>query len=325
MKVILAGGTGQLGTILARAFHDAGHEIVILSRQAAAGPWRTVSWDARTVGVWATELEGADAVINLAGRSVDCRYTSANRRSILESRVHSTRAVGAAIAAAQRPPGVWLQMSTATIYAHRYDAPNDEATGLIGGAERDAPAAWRFSIDVARAWEAAVVERETPDTRKVLLRAAMVMSPLRGGVFDTLLRLVRFGLGGAAAHGRQYMSWIHHADFVRAVLWLIAHDSMEGAVNLASPHPLPNKEFMRALRAAWGMPLGLPASAWMLKLGAFALRTETELVLKSRRVVPSRLLDSGFAFQFPEWPAAARELCDAWRQSTTSTAAAPAA
>ena len=317
MKLILPGGTGQLGTILAGAFHEARHEVVVLTRNPTAAPWRTARWDAQTPGAWATELDGADAVINLAGRSVNCRYTAANRRAILESRVQSTRAVAVAIADARRPPRVWLQMSTATIYAHRYDAPNDEATGLIGGAEPDAPDTWRFSIDVARAWEAAVAEQATPRTRKVLLRAAMVMSPDRAGIFDTLLRLVRFGLGGSAAGGRQFVSWIHHADFVRAVLWLITHRDLEGPVNLAAPHPLPNKDFMRALRVAWGAPLGLPATAWMLELGASVIRTETELVLKSRRVVPGRLLDSNFAFAFPEWPSAARELCDAWRRPSS--------
>jgi uncharacterized protein (TIGR01777 family) len=258
-------------------------------------------------------LEGADAVINLAGRSVDCRYTANNRREILESRVQSTRAVGAAIAQAQQPPRVWLQMSTATIYSHRYDAPNDEASGIIGGTERDASDTWRFSIDVAKAWEAAAAERETPATRKVVLRTAMVMSSDRGGVFDTLLRLVRVGLGGAAAGGRQYVSWIHHLDFVAAILWLIDHDEMEGVVNLAAPNPLPNRGFMGALRAAWGAPIGLPATAWMLEVGTFALRTETELVLKSRRVVPGRLADAGFVFRYPEWPSAALALCDEWR------------
>ena len=320
MKVVLAGGTGQVGTLLARAFQQAGHEVVVLSRRPTAAPWPVVAWDARSAGSWGAELEGSDAVINLAGRSVNCRYTTANRRAILESRVDSTRAIGAAIAQRRRPPRVWLQMSTATIYAHRFDAPNDEATGIIGGDERDAPDTWRFSIDVARAWEAAIAESDTPETRKILLRAAMVMSPDRGGVFDTLLRLVRVGLGGAAAGGRQYMSWIHHADFERAVLWLIDHDEMEGAVNLAAPNPLPNAEFMRALRSAWGIPLGLLATAWMLELGTFALRTETELVLKSRRVVPGRLLRSGFAFQYPEWPAAARELCQGWRARATRAA-----
>lgn len=313
MKVVLGGGTGQLGTILARAFHGAGHDVTVLSRRPVTAPWRGVSWDARRTGAWVEAMNGADAVINLAGRSVDCRYTAANRQAILESRVQSTRAVGTAIAQLQRPPRVWLQMSTATIYAHRFDSPNDEATGVLGGTEADAPASWRFSIDVARAWESAVAESETPNTRKVLMRAAMVMSPDKGGVFDTLLRLVRVGLGGTIGTGRQYVSWIHHLDFVRAVEWLIDHEEMEGAINLSASHPLPNADFMRTLRSAWGIRFGLPSAAWMLEVGAFALRTETELVLKSRRIVPGRLLASGFVFQFPEWPAAARDLCQATR------------
>lgn len=313
MKIVLAGGTGQVGTLLARAFQARGDDVVVLSRHPAAAPWRTAAWDARTFGPWATELDGAHVVINLAGRNVNCRYTAENRAAIMASRVESTRAVGAAIARAATPPPVWLQMSTATIYAHRFDAPNDEATGIIGGTEPDAPASWRFSIEVARAWEAAVAEHETPRTRKVLLRAAMVMSPDPGGIFDTLLRLVRFGLGGAVAGGRQYVSWIHDADFVRAIMWLIEHPELDGPVNLAAPNPLPYATFMRAIRDAWRMPIGLPATRWMLTLGAWAMRTETELVLKSRRVVPGRLLDSGFAFEFSEWPAAAHALCDAWR------------
>lgn len=318
MKIVLAGGTGQLGTLLARAFSSEGHDVVVLSRKVTTALWRVVAWDARTLGPWATELDGADVVIGLAGRSVDCRYNDDNRRAIMDSRVASTRAIGEAIARSARPPRVWLQMSTATIYAHRFDAPNDEATGVIGGEERDTPDTWRFSIDVARAWEAAVAESNTPSTRKVLLRAAMVMSPDRGGVFDTLLRIVRAGLGGAIAGGRQYMSWIHHADFIRSVRWLIEHDEISGAVNLAAPNPLPQRDFMRAVRDAWGMPIGLPATTWMLEIGAFALRTESELVLKSRRVVPGRLLESGFAFQFPSWPDAARDLCDARRADSTT-------
>lgn len=317
MRIVIPGGSGQVGTILARAFHADGHDVVVLSRGAAAPsarvPWRTVAWDARTVGDWASTLEGADAVINLAGRSVNCRYGPENRRAIMASRVESTRAVGEAIARAARPPRAWLQMSTATIYAHRFDAPNDETTGIIGGREPDAPDTWRFSIDVARAWERALADADTPRTRKVALRAAMVMSPDRDGIFDTLLGLVRRGLGGASAGGRQYMSWIHDADFVAAVRWLIAHDEIDGAVNLAAPAPLPNADFMRALREAWGTPVGLPATRWMLEIGAIAMRTETELVLKSRRVVPGRLLAAGFGFRFPEWPAAARDLVARWR------------
>ena len=287
----------------------------MLSRAPQKAPWLVVGWDPQSLGPWTRELEGADVVVNLAGRSVNCRYTPANRRAIKESRVNSTRVVGEAIAGAARPPRVWLQMSTATIYAHRYDAPNDEATGILGGAEPGAPDTWRFSIDVATSWERALAAAATPRTRKGALRAAVVMSPDRGGVFDLLLRLVRFGLGGQAGHGRQYGSWIHDRDFVRAVYWLIEHDKVDGAVNLAAPHPLPNADFMRALREAWGMRLGLPASAWMLEIGTWLLRSETELVLKSRRVVPGRLVQQGFAFEFPTWAEAARDLCGRRRRS----------
>jgi len=322
MKVVIPGGTGQVGVVLARAFQGEGHEVVVLTRSPRAGPWRAVAWDAETVGDWAGELEGADVVINLAGRSVNCRYNAANRREIVESRVKSTTAVGKAIGRAQRPPRVWLQASTATLYAHRYDAPNDEATGILGGSERDLPDTWRFSIDVATAWERAAVEAATPRTRKVLLRTAMVMSPDRGGIFDTLLRLVRFGLGGTAGDGRQYISWIHDQDFIRAIGWLIEHEPLDGAMNLSAPEPLPNALFMRTLRQAWGTRIGLPAMPWMLEIGARLMGTETELVLKSRRVVPGRLLDSGFSFRFPAWADAARDLCRRWRdQGTTATAA----
>lgn len=313
MKIILPGGSGQLGTLLARRFQRDGHEPVVLSRDPRPAPWRTVSWDARTPGAWTAELEGADVVINLAGRSVNCRYTPENRRLIMDSRVESTRVLGQAIARASAPPRAWLQSSTATIYAHRYDAPNDEATGIVGGAEPDAPDTWRFSIEVAAAWERAADEAEVPGTRKVKLRSAVVMSPDRGGPFDILLGLVRRGLGGRAGDGRQYVSWIHDEDFVRALYWLIEHDEVDGAVNLAAPNPLPNAEFMRILREAAGVPFGLPAAEWMLEVGAVFMRTETELILKSRRVVPGRLLQHGFDFRFPGWRTAAEDLFRRWR------------
>jgi len=319
MKVVIPGGTGQVGTLLARALAAAGHEVVVLSRAPRPALWKTVAWDAETVGTWAAEFDGADAVVNLAGRSVNCRYSAANRRLITDSRVNSTRAVGAAIARATRPPRVWLQMSTATIYAHRYDAPNDEATGIVGGAEPGAPDTWKFSIDVATAWEKAASDIDTPHTRKVLLRTAMVMSPDRGGVFDTLLGLVRRGLGGTAGDGRQYMSWVHEHDFVRSVYWLIDRTDLSGPVNVAAPHPLPNRDFMRTLRTAWGTRVGLPVANWMLAVGAWLMRSETELILKSRRVVPGRLLDSGFTFDFPTWDAAAADLCARWRRTRMST------
>lgn len=313
MKIVIPGGSGQVGTLLARAFHGAGHEVVVLSRGAATAPWRVLPWDAETLGDWAAEVDGADAVINLAGRNVNCRYDEKNRREMMASRVDSTRAVGEAIGRAGHPPPVWLQASTATLYAHRYDAANDEASGIVGGSEPDAPKKWRFSIEVVQAWERALEEAVTPRTRKVALRSAVVLSPDPGGIFDVLLGLVRHGLGGRSGNGRQYVSWIHHVDFVRAVEWLLGRDDVSGPVNLAAPNPLPNADFMRALRQAWGMPFGLPATEWMLEIGALFLRTETELVLKSRRVVPGRLLREGFTFQFPTWPEAARELCEEWR------------
>jgi uncharacterized protein (TIGR01777 family) len=316
MKLVIPGGSGQVGTVLARAYCQSGHEVVVLSREPTDAPWRMVKWDAESLGDWTAEFEEADAVINLAGWSVNCRDNNQNRRLIKESRVKSTQIVGRAIAQASHPPRVWLQASTATIYAHRYDAPNDEATGIIGGSESNSPDTWRFSIDVATSWERAVNESLVPHTRKVLLRSAIIMSPDRGGAFDILLRLVRYGLGGRAGDGKQYVSWIHDYDFVRAVTWLIEHDELEGPVNLAAPNPLPNREFMRSLREAWGISLGLPANAWMLEVGARVLQTETELILKSRRVIPARLLQAGFIFQFPNWMEAARELCARWRETS---------
>ena len=269
---------------------------------------RHVGWDGRTVGPWASEVDGADAVVNLAGRTVSCRYTTENLRQMMDSRVDSTRAVGEAISRSANPPGVWLQMSTATIYADRRDAANDEATGVIGGHEPGVPDYWEYSVRIARAWEAAQQEASLPGTRRVALRAAMVMSPDPGGVLDVMLWMARLGLGGPVAGGGQYVSWIHDEDFVRAVELLLERDDLEGPVNLAAPGPVPQRELMRGLRRAWGRRPGLPATAWMAEIGAWALRTDTELLLKSRRVVPGRLLDAGFEFRHPRWDEAAEDL-----------------
>ncbi|NEB80212.1 TIGR01777 family protein [Streptomyces sp. SID14478] len=306
MKIVIPGGTGQVGSVLRRALTAAGHEVVVLSR----APTRAgeVAWDGRSAGAWYKEIDGSDVVINLAGRSVSCRYTPENLKAMLDSRVDSARAVGEAIRAAGRPPALWLQMSTATLYAHTFGAAHDEANGVLGGTEPGVPDYWAYSVHIARQWERAQEEADTPDTRKVALRAAMVMSPDRGGVFDVLSWLTRLGLGGPVAGGRQYMSWIHGQDFVRAVEFLIAREDLRGPVNLAAPHPLPQREFMRVLRRARRIPLGLPATRWMAGLGAFALRSDTELLLKSRRVVPGRLLDAGFSFAYDDWESAARDL-----------------
>jgi uncharacterized protein (TIGR01777 family) len=314
MKTVIPGGSGQVGGVVARHWVAAGHEVVVLSRRAESGlPWRVVGWDGRTLGEWAREVDGSDVVLNLAGRSVNCRYTEANRREIVDSRDDSTRIVGEAIACASRPPRVWLQASTATIYAHRYDAANDEATGILGGSEPGAPDTWNFSIEVAKSWERALDEATTSGTRKVALRSAITLSPDRGGIFDVLLGLVRRGLGGRAGSGKQFISWIHDADFVAALDWLIEHEELDGAVNLAAPGPLPNADFMAALRQAWGARVGLPATEWMIEIGTYLMRTESELVLKSRRVVPGRLLERGFQFRYPDWPTAAADLCHRWR------------
>ncbi|ASW55231.1 TIGR01777 family oxidoreductase [Plantactinospora sp. KBS50] len=306
MKVVIAGGTGQVGRILDRALTRDGHEVVVLTRSPVGA--RQVRWDGSTLGAWSRQIDGSDVVVNLAGRSVSCRYTPENLAAMMSSRVDSARVVGEAVAAAARPPKVWLQMSTATIYAHRFDAANDEASGRIGGAETGVPGYWAYSVDIARNWEAEQERAVTPGTRKVALRAAMVMSPDRGGVFDVLSWLARLGLGGPVAGGRQYISWIHDHDFVRAVRFLIRREDIAGAVNLAAPGPLPQREFMRILRSAWRMPVGLPATAWMAGIGAFALRSDTELLLKSRRVVPGRLVEAGFAFDYPDWATAAGDL-----------------
>jgi len=317
MKIVIPGGTGQIGLILSRAFSATGDEVVVLSRNPTAhSACRIVQWDGKTHCGWTKELENADVVINLAGRSVNCRYGKENRREIVDSRVDSVRAVGAAIQTAKPPPRVWLQAGTATIYAHRFDEANDEFTGVIGGNEMNAPETWRFSIDVAKAWEAGVKEcAPLPSTRTVIMRSAMTMSPDRGGIFAHLLGLVRLGLGGRAGNGGQFVSWIHEFDFVRAVRFLIDNDDLAGVVNICAPNPLPNSEFMRELRRAWEIKIGLPASSLMLEIGAFFMRTETELILKSRRVVPTRLLKHGFEFRFPNWSHAAEELCARYRQT----------
>jgi len=317
MKIVIPGGSGQIGAVLGRAFSDPNDEVVVLSRNPVPRPaCRSVQWDGRTICGWTRELEGADVVINLAGKSVNCRYGKQNRHEIMESRVDSVRAIHRALQNAKRPPRVWLQAATATIYAHRFDAPNDEASGVIGGNEPNSPGTWRFSIDVAKAWESAVNDAGAlPNTRIVILRSAMTMSPDQGGIFAHLLGLVRCGLGGRAGDGRQFISWIHEYDFVRAIRFLIENE-ITGVVNICSQNPLPNSEFMRELRRAWGTKIGLPASKWMLEIGALLMRTETELILKSRRVVPARLLQHGFRFQFPNWRDAAADLCIRYRKQT---------
>lgn len=305
-KLILAGGSGFLGGALAKHFRALGWEVVVLTRspKARTDGIREAAWDARTPGDWCRELEGADVVINLTGRSVDCRYTERNRRDIINSRVESTRVIGEAIARSQSPAKVWLNASSASLYRHTFETPMDE-----NGAEGATPEVHdEFSLEVIRQWEAALNSAQTPRTRRVALRTTMILGNARNSVFPVLSRLARLGLGGRMGSGRQYVSWMHERDFCRAVEWIVVHEEIAGPVNLSAPEPLPNAEMMRLFREACGAPFGLPAAEWMLEVGAFFMRTETELILKSRRVIPGKLLASGFRFEFPAMKEALSEL-----------------
>ncbi|MDU2240137.1 MAG: TIGR01777 family oxidoreductase [Paenibacillus sp.] len=291
-KVVLAGGTGFVGQAFARRFGELGAEVKVISRQASHIPWEN-----RRAIVEA--LEGADLLINLAGRSVNCRYTPENRRLILDSRTETTRLLGESVLACSRPPTLWINSSTATIYRHAEDRPMTEEGGEIGTG---------FSVDVAKAWEAAFFAFDLPATRQVALRIAIVLDD--GGVMAPLRNLVRFGLGGAQGSGRQQFSWIHMEDLFRIVRFLQEHPELHGVFNASAPHPVTNRELMARLRRAMGVPVGLPAPRWLLELGARLIRTETELVLKSRWVLPERLKRAGFSFRYDTLEKALNEIVE---------------
>ena len=327
LRIVLPGGSGQIGQFLARHFQERGHHVTVLTRGPYTAPWQTVHWDNDEDGPWIESLEGADVCINLAGRSVNCRYHADNRAAIYNSRIRTTQLLNNVIASLAYPPRVWLNASAASIYtramdANKVDLPLDEATGKLGGDVlfgNAKPSIERWAIrrdfisHVVRDWETTLFETETPRTRKIALRSGIVLSSTPGSVFAVLSNLVRLGLGGTQGSGRQFVSWIHEADFARAVEFLIDHDEMDGPVNMVAPNPLTNREFMAALRWAWDVPNGLPAPSLAIKLGAFFLRTECELVLQSSRIVPGRLLDAGFEFEYPRWPEAAEDLVRLWK------------
>ena len=315
MKVVIPGGSGQVGSVLARHLHQQGHSVTVLSRAPQPAPWTVIRWDAQTVGPWTASLEESDICINLTGRSVNCRYHAENRREMYDSRIGSTRLLNDVIGSLRHPPRLWLNASTATIYRHALDRPMDEMTGELGGNEAGAPDTWNFSIRIAKDWEAAFFAGQMGRTRRIAMRSSITFIAGKGGVLEILSNLVRCGLGGRQGSGAQYVSWIHETDFVRAVDFLIADETMTGAVNICSPNPLRNRDFLRALRAAWRQPVGLPAPAWMIEIGSFLLRTESELVLKSRRVIPARLMNAGFRFKYPEWPVAAQDLVTRYRSN----------
>jgi uncharacterized protein (TIGR01777 family) len=305
-RIVLAGGSGFLGQSLAKELCGRDYEIVVLTRspRGRTDGVKEIFWDAKSLGDWTKFMDGADAVINLTGKSVDCRYNEKNRRELISSRVDSTRIVGEAIARSENPPRVWLNASSGTIYKHSFDKPMDEdsETGATPEAKDE------FSIEIIRQWENALNEAPTPKTRKVAMRITLVFGK-DGGVFPIFRRLAKFGLAGALASGRQMFSWIHEEDFCRAVEWILAKEDLCGAINISAPNPVSNREAMRLIREACGVPFGLPAAKWMLEIGAFFLRTETELLIKSRYIVPKKLPASGFQFQFPELRGALADIC----------------
>jgi uncharacterized protein len=290
--IVIFGANGFLGRYLCRHFARNGKEVVAIarSRDGWSGDGMFLEWDGKTLGPWALALEGAEAVINLAGRSVNCRYTPKNRHEIIESRVDSTRAIGEAIAQCKTPPKAWLNASTATWYRHAEDKPQNDWLGEPGDG---------FSCEVAQAWEDSFFNAGVPAaTRKLALRIGMVLANEQATVYDVLRKLTARGLGGAMGSGRQRISWIHMEDFLRAVDFAINDPFLDGTINVTAPEFPTNRQWMQTFREAVGMPIGLPAARWMLEIGARLMGTETELVLKSRWAKPVRLRDAGFRWRW---------------------------
>lgn len=327
MRILIPGGSGQIGTVLARHFTAAGHAVTVLSRTPKPAPWQTLPWDGLNEGPWVSELHRADAVIGLSGRIVNTRYTPKHRREILDSRVLPTQLLGRLIAQSPTPPKVWLNASTATLYREAFDGPQDEYTGVLGDRPHECgtrepaslPETYSFSVDVGARWEEALFAQPLPHTKRVALRISLVMSPNPGGFLSIYSRIARLGLGGAQGSGRQRVSWMHELDFARAVDLLLARpeiaDETSGIVNMAAPEAPTNAEFMRTLRRAWHMPIGIPAPEFVMRPAMWVIRTEPELAFKSRWVAPGVLLKHGFQFQFPSWQSAAADLVARIRSS----------
>ena len=312
MKIVIPGGSGHVGGYLFRCFQDKNHDVKILTRKPnLKHPF--VFWDGQTLGEWQKVIDGSDVVINCAGRLVSCRPSEKNLKDMMDSRINSTRVIGEAISQSKNPPKLWIQMSTATIYAHSFDQANDEETGTLGGNEPHVPYTWHHSVSIAKSWEKTLFHFKTPLTRKVAVRLAFLISPRKKGYFDILLSLARRGFGGPVAGGKQYISWIHLADFVRAMEFVMSNEDIKGVINVSSPHPLPQGEAMSHVRAACGAKIYFPITKWMSEIGAVFLKTDSQLVLKSRRVVPKKLLSHGFQFQFPNWPQAVSEIISGYQ------------
>lgn len=291
-KIVLAGGNGYLGRVLADYYKGQAEQVIILSRKAAAenGNVRTLVWDGKTEGDWKWSLEDADLLVNLCGKNVNCRYTPKNQAEIIASRTVPARLLNKVLGELERPPKLWINVTSATIYRHAEDRPQDEDEGEIG---------YGFSIYVCKQWEEAFFEQECPGTRKVALRMGIVLGR-SDSVFPRLLNLVKCGLGGRQGDGQQYVAWVHEQDVARSTEWLLEEGKIKGVVNCVAPYAVKNAVLMQLIRTAYGMPFGLPSPQWLLEIGMWLIGSETELVLKSRWVVPKRLLNAGFKFQFTE-------------------------
>ncbi|GAA0724682.1 TIGR01777 family oxidoreductase [Aquimarina litoralis] len=299
-KLVIAAGTGFLGDILVEYFKNKVDTIIILTRgeNRTINNIRYVQWDAKTIGNWQSELEGADVLINMTGKSVDCRYHQKNKDLILSSRVESTNVLGKVITNCTHPPKVWLNSSTATIYRHSLDMEMDEINGEIGTG---------FSVNVATNWEHAFFSHHTPKTRKVALRTSIVLGK-KGGALQPILNLVKIGFGGKQGKGNQKFSWIHEIDFARSLEFIIDNPEMEGPINIVAPNPSDNKTLMQTLRKVTNISIGMPLPKFLLEIGARMIKTETELILKSRNVIPKKLQEAGFQFTYPDLTEATKEL-----------------
>jgi len=296
MKIIIAGGTGFLGENLEKYFTGKGNEVYILTRNPKRK--NEIFWNAKTLDHWKNELENADVLINLAGKSVDCRYTEKNRKEIFESRIYSTRILQQALNECQDPPKIWMNASSATIYIHSETHRNTEQNGIIGD---------DFSMNICKSWEKEFFEVKNKNIRKIALRTSIVLGK-NGGAFPKFLQVSKIGLGGKQGLGNQFVSWIHIDDFCRAVNFIIENENLQGAVNITAPNPLSNKEMMQKIESKTNAFLVLNSSVLLLEIGALFLKTETELMLKSRNVYPEKLLENYFRFKFPDFNVALNNL-----------------
>lgn len=292
-KVVLAGGTGFIGKYLKERFENLGYKVIIISRQIDS-----IQWKDTTAIIEA--IDNSEILINLAGKSVDCRYNEKNKKEILKSRTETTNVLGEAILKCNNPPELWINSSTATIYRHAEDRPMTENSGEIGSG---------FSVDVATNWEKAFFDFKLSETRQVALRMAIVLGK-NGGVMKPFINLVRFGLGGQQGNGNQMFSWIHIEDLFNIITYLQSNKDLTGVFNCSSPNPINNRTLMKTFRQIMNVKLGLPSPIFLLKIGVIVIKTETELILKSRWVVPARLKEAGYVFKYPTIDNALKNILD---------------